>query len=103
MGDFNPFSEMYSNYIAMLATILNVHYSLVRMYNIITIEVLISTSYFCLGTIGGWLSLCCGFSLVSLAELMFFLGWLTLKIMFKRKMEKKHTPDYILKGGKVPI
>jgi hypothetical protein len=45
----------------------------------------------------------CGFSLVSLAELMFFLGWLTLKIMFKRKMEKKHTPVYILNGGKVPI
>jgi len=55
------------------------------------------------GTIGGWLSMLCGFSLVSLAELMFFLGWLTLKIMFKRKMEKKHTPVYILNGGKVPI
>ena len=45
----------------------------------------------------------CGFSLVSLAELMFFLGWLTLKLMFKRKMEKKQTPAYILNGGKVPI
>jgi hypothetical protein len=27
------------------------------------------------GTIGGWLSMLCGFSLVSLAELMFFLTW----------------------------
>jgi len=45
----------------------------------------------------------CGFSLVSLAELIFFLTWLTLKIMFKRKVEKKKTPEYILKGGKVPI
>jgi len=56
-----------------------------------------------LGTIGGWLSMLCGFSLVSLAELMFFLGWLTLKLMFKRKIEKKQTPAYILNGGKVPI
>jgi len=44
-----------------------------------------------------------GFSLVSLAELMFFVGWLTLKIMFKRRMEKKKTPAYILDGGKIPI
>lgn len=56
-----------------------------------------------LGTIGGWLSLLDGFSLVSLAELIFFLGWLTLKIMFKRSMEKKKTPSYLLQGGKIPI
>jgi hypothetical protein len=60
-------------------------------------------NFLVIGTIGGWLSMLCGFSLVSLAELMFFLGWLTLKLMFKRKMEKKQTPAYILNGGKVPI
>ena len=45
----------------------------------------------------------CGFSLVSLVELVFFLNWLGIKIFFKRKMEEKKTPEYILKGGKVPI